>query len=448
MIGERKPRHYRWATLAVVVILIIGAVVVWDFFFRFTLPSVEPASVDRMAFPLPKEPSIAVMPFENLSGDPNQEYFSDGITEEIITSISKIPGVFVIARQSTFVYKGKAVKVQKVAEDLGVRYILVGSVRKAGARIRITAQFIDAITGRHLWAERYDSDFSDIFKIQEEITIKIMEAIQVKLFWGEAGWGSSKGVQNIKAYETMLQGAAYLNHFNKEGNALARKKFEDAIKLDPDWAGGYSFLAWAYWYDAYYGWSTSPIKSMEKALELSKQALNLDENNTRMHALLGFMYTFRKEWGKAHDHFEKAMALDPNDPLVLHQFSIYLQCAGDRNEAIAILKKARRVNPFDKKNVGVSNMLGNVYHMLGLYDEALIEYKKAIKIQQNHLGALMGLAATSAMMGSEEEAKKYAADVMRLNPKFTLENYSKTLPFKNAADIEMWINALRKAGLK
>ena len=221
VIGEEKlkPKHWRWAAIGgvAVLILVAGALSIWTFYFR---PAFEPASEERMAFPLPDRPSIAVLPFDNMSDDPKQEYFSDGITEEIITALSKTPKMLVIARNSTFSYKGKAVKVNQVAEELGVRYVLEGSVRKAGDRVRVTAQLIDAITGHHLWAERYDRDLKDIFVLQDEITKGIITALQVKLTVGEGARLLAKGTKNIEAYLKLLQGTEYLLRMDKEGNIL------------------------------------------------------------------------------------------------------------------------------------------------------------------------------------------------------------------------------------
>jgi adenylate cyclase len=215
VIGEKKPisRHWRWAAVALIVV--VAALVIWNFYFR---PPFEPASEERMAFALPDKPSIAVLPFVNMSEDPKQEYFSDGLTEEIITALSKVPKVFVIARESTFSYKGKSVKVNQVAEELGVRYVLEGSVRKAEDRVRITAQLIDAIKGYHLWAERYDRDLKDIFAIQDEITMKIVTSLQVSLTEGETARMQAKGTNSLDAYLLFLQGWKETGSMNKDGN--------------------------------------------------------------------------------------------------------------------------------------------------------------------------------------------------------------------------------------
>jgi TolB-like protein len=239
-----KPQ--KWAALlaAVGVISVAGALAVWNFYLR--PPPIEPTLVENMAFPLPDKPSIAVLPFTNMSDDPEQEYFADGITEEIITALSQSELLFVIARNSTFTYKGIPVKVQQVAEELGVRYVLEGSVRKAGDRVRITARFADVITGNHLWAECYDRELKDIFVLQDEITIRILSALRVKLRLGERARLSTKYTKNLEAYLKNLQGHECFLRGTPEGYRMARRLEEEAIALDPEFSGPYRILAWTH----------------------------------------------------------------------------------------------------------------------------------------------------------------------------------------------------------
>ena len=260
---------------AVAVIVVVAAVAVWHFYFR--TPPIEPASVEKMAFKLPEKPSIAVLPFVNMSGDPNQEYFSDGVTEEIITALSKVPQLFVIARNSSFTYKGKPVKVQQVGRELGVKYVLEGSVRKAGDKVRITAQLVDAKTGHHLWAERYDRDLKDIFALQDDITKKVITALQVKLTQGETARLLGKGTKNLEAYLKAMKGLHHHHRFNKNDNEMARRLYEEAIELDPKYANAYVLLAWTYYDEAQYRWPETPRISYEKAVELARKAISLDE---------------------------------------------------------------------------------------------------------------------------------------------------------------------------
>jgi len=219
-----------------------------------------------MTYQLPDKPSIAVLPFDNLSGDPEQGYFSDGITEEIISSLSRVPKLFVIARSSTFTYKGKPVKVKQVAEELGVKYVLEGSVRKAEDKVRITAQLIDALKGNHLWSERYDRNLNDIFAVQDEITKNIITALQVKLTEGEQARSAAKGTNNLEAYLKYLQARELIHHINIETNALAKQLAEEAISLDPEYAWAYKILGQSHMLDVWLGTSKSPKDSMGKAI--------------------------------------------------------------------------------------------------------------------------------------------------------------------------------------
>ncbi|MGD9183167.1 MAG: adenylate/guanylate cyclase domain-containing protein, partial [Desulfobacterales bacterium] len=250
-------RNMLVATAAVVVFAAVVAL--WFFYLR--APAMAVASVEKMAYPLPDMPSIAVLPFDNLSEDPKQEYFSDGLSDQIISSLSKIPHLFVIARNSTFTYKGKPVKVQKVAEDLGVRYVLEGSVQRSADRVRITAQLIDATTGRHKWSESYDRDLEDIFAIQDDITMAITKAMNIELGEGEQARLWHKGTTNLKAYLKNLEGVSYIYRITKEDNTRAQQLFEEALVFDPGYAVAYVNLGWVHWYDARYGWVESRNKS-------------------------------------------------------------------------------------------------------------------------------------------------------------------------------------------
>ena len=264
-VSEEKPAVTRWwnkAAFSLTAVLIVGAVTwaIWNSYVRPVPPRAERGFSDEL--------SIAVLPFVNMSGDPKQEYFSDGITEEIITALSKVPKLFVIARNSTFAYKGKPVKVQQVSEELGVRYVLEGSVRKGGEKIRITAQLIDALGGHHLWAERYDRNLSDIFAVQDEITKNIITALQVTLTEGEQARAAAKGTNNLEAYLKYLQANEHIYQFSIEGNALGKQLAKEAIALDPEYAGAYRVLARAHMLDVWLGTSKFPEESIAKAIEL------------------------------------------------------------------------------------------------------------------------------------------------------------------------------------
>jgi len=447
--GEKAgPGRWQKAALAAVVVLVVvtGAWSIWNFYVRPSPPSVEPASVERMAFPLPDKPSIAVLPFTNMSEDPKQEYFSDGITEEIITALSKVPKLFVIARNSTFTYKGKPVKVKQVAEELGVRYVLEGGVRKAGDKVRITAQLIDALTGHHLWAERYDRNLSDIFAVQDEITKKIITALQVKLTEGEQVRTAAKGTNNLEAYLKYLQANELLHRLNIESNALAKQLAEEAIALDPEYASAYFALGGAHMMDVWLGSSKSPKQSMARAMELLQKALVLDDTYAEAHGLLGFLYSMTRQHDKAVALAEKALALDPNSAECHYRLGKILVFNGRWEESIPEYKKAIRLNPIPPNTYLWS--LGLSYGWTGQYEEAITWCKKAILQEPNSSLAHIMMAAVYGLSGREEEARAAAAEILRINPKFSLEKLAKSCTYRGKGDCERLFGALRKTGLK
>jgi adenylate cyclase len=407
---------------------------------------VEVASEERMAFPLPDKPSIAVLPFVNMSEDPKQDYFSDGLTEEIITGLSKVPHLFVIARNSTFTYKGKPVKVKQVAEELGVRYVLEGSFRKAEDRLRVTAQLIDATTGHHLWAERYDSDLKDIFALQDEITMKILEALQVKLTEGEEARVWARGTDNLEAYLKFLQGREYVRRFNKESNALARQMFKEVIVLDPEYAMGYRLLAGTHMMDIWFDPSKSPRDSLAKAIELTQKALALDDSLADAHAFLGYLYILKGQHEKGVAEAERAVALDPNSASAHGFLAQNLRYASRHEEAIPIYEKAMRLNPFPPNSWAYG--LGFAYLFTERCEEAITTCERAVHGRPNDLFAHIALTGAYGLCGREEEARATATEILRIQPKFSVEHFGKRLKYKSQADKDRLITALRKAGLK
>jgi TolB-like protein/Tfp pilus assembly protein PilF len=382
-----------------------------------------------------------------MSEDKEQEFFCDGITEEIITALSKTPKMFVIARNSTFSYKGKAVKVNQVAEELGVRYVLEGSVRKAGDRVRITAQLIDALTGRHLWAERYDRDLKDIFALQDEITMKIITELQVKLTEGERVRLWSKGTANLEAYLKLLQGREHFYRMNKEDNALARRIYDEAIALDPEYPEAYSMLGWTHYMDVWFKSSRSPRESIRQAFELAQKSIALDDSCQSAHRLLSQLYLIKRQHEKAIEEGEKAIALDPNSADGYAMFGgQVLVFSGKPEEGVLSVEKAIRLNPIAPSYY--FHMLGMAYRETGRYEESITACKKAIKRQPSNLFAHLILASTYSLLDRKEEARAAAAEVLRISPKFSLDYFAKTRPHIDPANTARFIDALRKAGLK
>jgi TolB-like protein/class 3 adenylate cyclase len=442
----KKWRRIALATSAMCVVGIV-ALAVWNFFLRPS-PPLEPASVKKMAFPLPDKPSIAVLPFNNLSGDPDQEYFCDGMTEEIITALSKSARLFVIARNSVFTYKGKPVKVQQVSEDLGVRYVLEGSVRKAGDRVRITAQLIDATLGNHVWSERYDRKSENIFAIQDDITLEIMRAMHVKLLGGEQvrHW-HKHGTRNLQAYEKLLQTRSYsINLGTKEALTRMRQLYEEAVALDPGYARAYAELGWNHFLEARFGWSESPAESIKIAFEYGEKAVELDDTLDWSHMLLASIYLVKRQFEKAVAEAERAVALNPSGADAYTCLSGIIGCSGRWEESVVFGEKSIRLNP--NPTVYYYHWLGRAYFMTERYDEAIDTWKKALNLSPDYLNAHAFLAACYSSVNRQAEAAAAAKEVLRINPKFSIESYAKRLPYKNKADIERYVAALRKAGLK
>ncbi|MDX2321479.1 MAG: adenylate/guanylate cyclase domain-containing protein [Moritella sp.] len=369
VIGE-KIKAERWLALAAAIVLIVavGGVAGW-YFYLHQSTKIEPASVEKMAYPLPDKPSIAVLPFDNLSGIPDQDYLADGITENIITALSYIPEIFVIARNSTFTYKGKAVKAQKVAEDLGVRYILEGSVQRAGDRLRITAQLIDATTGRHLWADRYDRDLQDLFVLQDEITLKIVFALEVKLSVGVQTRLTRKTMPNLEAWSYYVRGFGHMKRHNKTDNAKARELFERAASLDPGYAPVLTALGFTHFDDARHGWSESREESRLRAVELAKKALALDDSDPMIHALWGAIYLKQKRYDQAIAEGEKSVALGPNESFPHLLLGMYLSHTGRYKEALPLVRKAMRLNPYYPSTY--LQLLGGIYLGMEAYEKAI-----------------------------------------------------------------------------
>ncbi len=437
--------HHRRVLVALaLVIVVVVTLVTWKFYLK-PVP-VEKASVERMAFPLPDKPSIAVLPFANMSKDPDQEYFSDGITEEIITALSRVPRILVIARSSTFTYKSKPVKVNQVAEELGVRYVLEGSVRKERGKVRISAQLIDALSGHHLWAERYDRVLKDIFALQDEITLKIVAALQVKLTAGEYTRLLAKGTTNLEAYLKALQFREQSHRMTKEGRNAARKLAEEIIALDPKYPFAYHALAMMHLQDIGLGLSESPQQSVARGIELAKKAISLDDSFSFAYSALGMSYVFARQYDKAVAEAERAVALDPNVSAHLYWLVFVLCHAGRPEEAIPLIERTQRLDPIPSPlQLG---FMALAYRLTGRYEKAIEAAKRAVRFEPNYQHARVTLIRSYIALGREVEAHAEAAELLRINPNFSIHQFLKGNPFKNPAENDRLADALYKSGLR
>jgi adenylate cyclase len=572
-------------------LLLVAATLVIVRALPILFPSTQHPTPNTQSLPLPDKPSIVVLPFVNMSKDPEQEYFSDGLTEVLTGDLSTISSLFVIARNSAFTYKGKATNVQAIGKELGVRYVLEGSVQKAADQVRIVVQLVDATTDAHLWSERFDRPFKDIFALQDEIVQKIVTTLKLQLALQEQGWRVRKRTDNLEAYDLLLRGVEYFWRTTKETNTQARQMFEKAVALDPQYAEAVARLGWTYYLDWGLRWNADP-QTLERALTLAQQALALDDSLPLTHSLLSEIYRLKRQYDQAIAEGERAIALDPNYADSYVWQANVLDFAGRPEEALKRVRQAMRLNPhyppdylfrlgwthyltgqsieavatlqeFIRRNpnfppayavlavsywlqwtsqqnpdaetlaqalaatqqsIALSNaypqghtVLGWVYLWQKQYEQALAELERTVTLDlnladgyaglaevlsrvgkpqeavemaeqalrrkpfaidnhlasvgaaydlagrpeeaiaplkqyltryPNFLGAHLTLAAVYSELGKEVEARAEAAEVLRLNPNFSLEVHKERVPIKDPATLERHIAALRKAGLK
>ncbi len=403
-------------------------------------------SLEKMAFPLPQKPSIAVLPFDDFSNDPEQEYFSDGLAENIITHLSQIHSLFVISRKSTFTYKGKDVKVQQVAEELGVRYVLEGAVQRVENRIRVTAQLIDAITGRHLWADRYDRELKDIFVIQDEITRSIITEMAVTLGEGDNERLMQKQIHNLKAWISYRRGIAQFRLFTKEANLKAREFSEKAIGLEAEFSEAFSLLGWTYAWPVRHGISKMPKKDLQRAEELVYKAKALDPNNGDAQNLLGFIYVVGGQYERAIEAGQRAAELAPNKSDAYALLSQSLLFTGRSHEAIVAMQKAMRLAPFYPRWFLI--ILGESYFVAGQYEEAETAFKHYAKERPDSARIRGWLSVTYSVIGRQDLARDHVEQALRINPAFCIEEWRKAFtPWKNRNEVERILIIALKVGI-
>jgi adenylate cyclase len=439
--GVKKPKSRIWRkvaiTLGVIVVLLAGAAgVIWHVYFR--LPDVKGMPEGNKDFELPKGPSIAVLPFVNMSDDPKQEYFSDGLTETIIAGL---------ARNSTFAFKGKSVDVQEVARKLGAQYVVEGSIQKTENRVRITVQLINANTGHHVWSDIYDRDLKDTFVLQDEITIRIITGVGIKLVTGEQYKERLLPPSgSLEVYMKFLKALDYYSRMNREGNILCRKELEEAIVLDPEYSFLYSVLGMTHLLDLLYQTSESPLISFAQASKNIKKALALDNENWFAHNVLSYLYLLRNEYDKAIGAAQDAIAINPNAADAYVLLGWVLTCSGKAEEGINLIKKGMLLNPFPPLHYQL--WLGHAYRLLAQYRKAIEVYEKILKRQPDNLWAHIWLTATYITLGYEEDARRHAEEVLKVDPTFSVEQYADTVPIKDTVVVERLVADLRKAGLK
>lgn len=388
------------------------------------------------------DPTIAVLPFLNLSPDPEQEYFADGVTEDLITDLSKLPEIAVISRHSTFTYKGTTLTVQQVCEELDANLVLEGSVRKVGNKVRITAQLIEGASGQHLWAQRYDRDLENIFEIQDEVNQKIVNACSLQLNEGERQSLKRRGTEVIEAYDYVLRGMKETQSNTVEGSARARYCFESALELDPEYAAAYSRLALNYIFHWIQRWSTSADDSLSKGLELALKAVTIDGRLSMAHATLSWAYLWHGEHDKAIAEGMLATDLDPDDVLALERLALSMIFSGDAEQGLPLIEKARRLNP----NFTYDFVHGVAMFMMSNYEEAIKDAQRSFDLSPDFMPAGLYLAASCALAGNQREAEAAVAKIKRNSPIYELFE-GLLIQFKKPEDRERFTAGLRQAGL-
>lgn len=385
--------------------------------------------------------SLVVLPFQNISGDPNEEYFSDGISEDITTNLSKFHNLFVIARGSAFIYKGKKVSAQQVGQELGVRYVTEGSIRKVANKVRISAQLIDAEVGQTLWGEHYDRQLDDVFAVQDEITEYIVGATAVQIESAELERMRQNPPADLEAYSLVLQGQQQLFRYTQQANSDARRMYEAARGADPRYARAVAAISRTLNIDWRYSWSESPDEALDRALELARESVALDATDARGHSELGFVYLYRKEHDLAINAYKRALALNPNDADVMSDMADALAHSGRSDEAIGLLSRAVLLNPFYPDQYLWH--LGGAYFNLKRYEEAI----ETLLRMNNPAEGRRLLAASYGQLGLAKEARDQAAKLLAVHPDFSLENWSRVQPDRYQEDVEHFVEGLKKAGL-
>jgi len=387
--------------------------------------------------------SIIVLPFINMSGDKDQEYFSDGLTEDLITDLSKISNLFVIARNSAFTYKGKAVNVQEIGREMGVKYVLEGSVRRAGERVRITAQLIDASSGGHIWADRYDRNLGDIFALQDEVTGKIVSVLAVKVGDGERQRIYARDTDNVEAYDYFLRGLEYYNRFSRENNLEARALFAKAIDLDNGYASAYAKYGWTYLTEWMMGWSNDE-RAVGRARELAIKAIALGDTVGFSYCLLGHAYLWNKQHDKALELYNEFEALDYPMAEALIDFATVLNFSGLPEKAIELLEKARRLDPL--LPVFHAFNLGHAQYLVGRYEEAVTSLRETLVHNPEFFPARFYLIACYVALGREEAIRGEVAEVKRKSPNASLAMWGKRLPYKDPKTLRGILDGMKRAG--
>jgi TolB-like protein len=411
-----------------------------------TVRDERPASAAAPILPLPDRPAIAVLPFTNMSGEPEQDYFSDGISEDIITALSKLRWFFVIARNSSFIYKGKAVHMKQIAEELGVRYVVEGSVRKEGERVRITAQLNDVATGSHIWAERYDRDLPDVFAMQDEITEAIVAAIEPQLYAAENFHAQRKPPDSMDAWDLVMRALSHYWRVTRQDNVVAQALLEKAISIDPNYGQALGVLATSHTFSTHMGWedmaTVGPI-----AEQAALAAIRADSEDPWAHHALGYVYLFARRFDDALAEFELALRLNPNFALAHGYYGVTLAYCGRWEEADAAARRALQLSPRDPFGATYCGVAAYAQFVGRNYSEAMRLAREAIRQRSDFVGAHRVLTAAAGMANRTDIATAALRELRRAQPNISLAWIANQMPIQNDVDRKHYLDGLRRAGL-
>jgi adenylate cyclase len=408
------------------------------------MPAMEAADAQ---LPLPDKPSVAVLPFDNMSGDPEQEYFADGIAEDLITALSRFRQFHVVARNSSFTYKGKAVDVKKIGVELGVRYVLEGSVRKAADRVRVTAQLIEASTGNHLWAERYDRELDDIFELQDEITGTITATIQPELEYAERLRSRSKPTKSLDAWDRYHLGYSHMVLMTREDASAAEEHYLAALEIDPSFSSAHAALAEVLRMNIFYGWTDAPDETRDRALDAARRAVAADPNDAFAHYALGRIVTLIGDVETAIRELRHALDLNPNFAWAEMGLGYVLNRSGKAKDALPHLYRSLRLNPRDPTRWGVQAMIGVAHYSLGAFESALEWDLKAVQNPASNFMPQLNVAACQIRLGRSSDARQSMAKVLSVEPDLTIRKLKVSMLYGSPEDPQSYFDILRSAGL-
>ena len=443
---DRKAARRRIFTIALCMLFfVIGGILVWNSHQQPTGGRIETASVDQMAYPLPENPSIMILPLKPINSESNIGYLADGITENIIINLSKIPSIFVIAPRSSFAYKDKSISFKQVAEEIGVRYILHGSLQKSQNHIRVNAQLVDALNGLTMWAERYDRELKEVFEVQDEITEKVVTALEVKLTEGEQARYRRGQTINSKAYEHYVKGLEHYRRFTPQDNNEALRLFEKAVELDPQYNHARADIGWAELNNWRFRWGEDPKKSLIRSKEIAIAILEVDPGHSTANALLGTIHRYKGEFEQAIEYGRKAMETEPNGSDIIATLATTLMFAGEPEESLDLIERAMRLSP--KHPSWYLYTIGAVHRQLGNYDKAVTAHEMWQQKNKRSPNPYLALVYTYSLAGRHEDAIKAATEFLIKRPKFSVRKWRKRAGYADPNEVEKIEKAMLAAGL-